>query len=281
MSFRPLSQRTNPDSAFDGPYEGVPPWLFQSVANWIHEVVSQQQGTPNREVLLAAEASLHLVPPLDWSADEFSALSSSLARVARDGEFALDFLDFLLNNLEGRSRLAVDLHKILIRGGSAWEVQPVEPPVRFQLVRRAIGPLTEAIEDIRPKSQRAHAHLMQAWSKLMGRNPEPSTAYREAIRAVEVVAAPVVIPGDSLATLGKIIKAIRDKPGKWTVDLADATSEQVADMASMIWQAQFDRHGTHDETVPLNVTQEQADAAVHIAIGLVRLFAGDHIRRMP
>ena len=114
----------------------------------------------------------------------------------------------------------------------------------------------------------------------MGRNPDPSRAYNEAIRAVEVVAAPVVIPDDPKATLGKIIKAMEDKPSKWTVDLVEATPEQVTGMAAMIWQAQFDRHGTDDEDVPLNVSQEQADAAVHVAIALVRLFAGGHITRV-
>ena len=76
----------------------------------------------------------------------------------------------------------------------------------------------------------------------MGRNPDPSSAYREAIRAVEVVAAPVVIPGDSLATLGKIIKAMKDKPEKWTVDLAEASPQQVTELAAMIWQSQFEHH---------------------------------------
>jgi hypothetical protein len=115
----------------------------------------------------------------------------------------------------------------------------------------------------------------------MGRNPDPSGAYREAIRAVEVVAAPMVAPNDTLVTLGKIIGTLRANPEKWTVDLAEATTQQVTEMAAMIWQSQFDRHGTHDESVPLNVSQEQADAAVHISIALVRLFAGGHITRVP
>ena len=112
----------------------------------------------------------------------------------------------------------------------------------------------------------------------MGRSPDPSSAYREAIRAVEVVAGPVVKPGDSKATLGTIISALRDKPSKWTVDLEKASPEQVTEMLAMLWQSQFDRHGTDDESVPLNVSQEQADAAVHIAIALTRMFAGGHIK---
>jgi hypothetical protein len=284
MVFRPLSQRNNPDPAFDGPYEGLPPWLLESVLTWLSAFLYREHysgnSRPNEELLREAETTLHLRPPLDWSTGGHSAIQSVRSRVRRDDDFALDFVDLMLSRLgPGGAEYASTLNDALTRGGSVWQVEPLEAG-HFQLVRRAIGPVAEAIDDLRSTTQRAHAHLMQAWSKLMGRNPDPSTAYREAIRAVEVVAAPVVTPDDKLATLGKVIKALRDKPEKWTVDLVEATPGQVTEMAAMLWQSQFDRHGTHDESVPLNVSQEQADAAVHIAIALVRLFAGGHVSRV-
>jgi hypothetical protein len=45
-------------------------------------------------------------------------------------------------------------------------------------------------------------------------------------------------------------------------------------MAALVWKSQFDRHGTDDASLPLNVSQAEADAAVHISIALVRIFAG-------
>jgi hypothetical protein len=191
-------------------------------------------------------------------------------------QFALDVTDFMLARCSPGSPAARDLDAILIQGGSVFEVRP-DGADGCQLVRRSLGPVPNAIEDVRSTSQRAHAHLLAAWGKLMGRSPDPSGAYREAIRAVEAVARPVVTPNDRLATLGKIIGELRAAPTKWKVDLAEGTSEQVTEMAAMLWQSQFDRHGTDDESVPLNVSQEQADAAVHVAIALVRLFAGGHI----
>jgi hypothetical protein len=277
MAFRPLSKRDSPDPEYDGPHEGIPAWMFQSVARWIDDCIYERTGhssRPNEQLLLEAEAALRAT--FSWGQGAFSARTSMLAKVRSDGEFGLNFLDFILSKVT-LGTTAEELDGILIQAGSAWEVRDAIPPRHYELVRRAIGPVADAIEDIRPVSSRAHAHLVIAWSKLMGRAPDPSGAYREAIRAVEVVAAPVVTPNDSLATLGKIIKALRDKPEKWTVDLGEATTEQVTDMAAMIWQSQFDRHGTHDANVPLNVSQEQADAAVHIAIALTRLFAGGHV----
>lgn len=75
-----------------------------------------------------------------------------------------------------------------------------------------------------------------------------------------------------------MIADIRNKPAKWTVVLEGASMENVADLASMIWTSQLDRHGTDDETVPLSVSQDEADAAVHLAIGLVRLFVGGQVK---
>jgi hypothetical protein len=45
-------------------------------------------------------------------------------------------------------------------------------------------------------------------------------------------------------------------------------------MCKLIWKSQFDRHGTDDESVPLNASPQEADAALHLAITLVRYFAG-------
>jgi hypothetical protein len=253
--------------------------MYQSVVKWLERVAFVRIGgkvapVPNEQLLLGAEQSLHI--SLSWGQGRNSAYNSLLAAIKRDGDMGLDILDFIVSqrNVEA----AQHLDDILTKAGSGWEVVPATPPRNFQLVRRSIGPVREAIDSILPVSERAHAHLVTAWNKLMGRSPDPSSAYREAIRAVEVVAAPVITPDDRLATLGKIIKALHDKPEKWTVDLAEAKPEQVTEMGAMIWQSQFDRHGTHDDSVPLNVSQEQADAAVHVAIALTRLFAGGHIR---
>jgi len=47
-----------------------------------------------------------------------------------------------------------------------------------------------------------------------------------------------------------------------------------------VWKGQLDRHGTDDETVPLSVSPEQADAAFSTCLNLVRLFVGGHVARV-
>jgi len=77
-----------------------------------------------------------------------------------------------------------------------------------------------------------------------GAGPDPSGAYREAVRAVEAVAKPVILPNNDRATLGQM---------------------------ESVWTGQLDRHGTDDETVPLNVSPAEADAAFSACLNLVRL----------
>jgi len=41
----------------------------------------------------------------------------------------------------------------------------------------------------------------------------------------------------------------------------------------LVWKSQLDRHGSPDKTAPLNVSQAEAEAAVHICAALVQLFS--------
>jgi len=280
--WRPLSRRNRPDPRFDETQPGLPDYLLQPAIAWLQGLLwtddpASFHQVPDVKALQTLQIALRMATPLDWSNGGYSAFQSLIEQMVGDRELALDVLDFCVQHLASED-YANELGATLAIGGSEWAVSEAgdEGP---QLLRRTIGPMQEAIENIHPSSERAHHHLSTAWRKLVGRDADPSAAYREAIRAVEVVAKPVVIPNDSNATLGKIIAAIRSKPEKWEVALDKALPEQVADMADLIWKGQQDRHGTDNPEAPLNVSQEEADAAVHIAVPLVRLFASGGFRR--
>jgi hypothetical protein len=93
---------------------------------------------------------------------------------------------------------------------------------------------------------------------------------------MEVVTIPVVLPASTAATLGKVIAALRDKPSKWAVVLKHPDPERqvliLADMLDLVWKGQSDRHGDPDSHAPLSVTQQQAEAAVHLAVTAVQWF---------
>lgn len=274
--FRPLSKRGVTDPKFDGPQEGLPDYLVQPCLEWLEPLLWEKNrmtggNDPNDEALKTLQLVLRMERPLSWKEGGYTAIYSLKNRIVEDREFALDVLDFFVQKVALPS-YADKLDEALTIGGSIWEVAHISDDERH-LVQRVVGPVGASIQALQSESERAHHHLSVAWQKLVGRNPDPSGAYREAIRAVEAVAKPVVTPKDPTATLGKIIAAIRDKPEKWKVSLNKASPLQVADMADLIWRGQQDRHGTDDPDAVLNVTQEEADAAVHLALALARLFA--------
>ncbi len=274
MSFRPLSQRRNPTPEFDAPKEGIPPYLRGPIRDWLIAVISPG-GLASNSLLDSVEIGLQIERPLQRG--QFR-LQDLLDRVDANPDFALDVLDVLLHTYggyEGAARLA----DLLTRGGSVWEVADL-PEGGGELRRRAFGPIGESLDELASHTPRVHDHMGFAWSKLMGRSPDPSSAYREAIRAVEVAAKPVVAPNDARFTLGKAIRLLTDTPDKWSFVLEGADAASVAAMAQIVWKGQLDRHGTDDESVPLLVTQEQADAAFHICLALCRIFAGGLIQRI-
>lgn len=281
MDYRPLSTRGKPDPRFDEAQAGLPDYLLQPVVNWVGPLIWNRNPLfgpePNVEVLQEAQVALRV--SLDWTGGGDSAASSLVRRMGEDREFALDVLDYLVQKVADDDH-SEKLAGALATGGSEWCVESDNNGVR-RLAKRAIGPVRDGIEVIHTTSQRAHHHLTEAWRLLGGRQPDASGVYREAIKAVEAVARPVVSPKNDRTTLGTIIRDLRAKPKKWTVALDGASAEDVADIADLIWKGQVDRHGSDDESVPLAVTLEEADAAFYIAMTLTRWFAQGHIRSGP
>ena len=185
----------------------------------------------------------------------------------------LDVIDYLVHRLDVPVGSLSDLEELLSQGGSAWRATP------DGLKRRVDETLQSVAESTIASGTRPAQHLSDAWRKAWGRNPDASGAYREAVRAVEAAYAPIVLPRDEGATLGKIIAALRDKPEKFTVRLGGrGLLESVASVRAMfelLWTSQLDRHGTANEDILLTVTLEQAQDAVALATTLVHLAQQD------
>lgn len=275
-------------TSFDVLHEGLPRWLHEPVRGWLWPFVRyyQEGGLYYREDWLRTlQARMHLEPPLTWEAKGGTATTARdlMDRVgAGDGEVGLDVVDYVLHFLmewssldQRRVETAHELDAILTSGGSAWEVTPLGDG-NYALTRRALGPVVEAIEDLRSANERAADHLHSAWRYLAGRDPIPDQAYFQALLAVEAAAKPVVTPHDRDATLGKMLSAIRDKPDKFRFVLGEPTD--VLGVAGALWKTHR-RHGTDDREAPMGMAQDEADAAVHLALTLVRWFAGGGFTR--
>jgi hypothetical protein len=237
-----------------------------AVLDWIDDRL-------DRVSLRDVEVSLRLSSPLDWSHGPAGAAISLKHKCVADDEMALDVVDYFLQRDPHLLTPRDEMNRILEMGGSAWEVSD-----DAGLQRRAVGPISEVIASTASENERVASHLKASWQKLVGRDPDPSGAYREAVRSVEVAAKRVVSPDNQRATLGTMIHDLENKPSNWDTVLCGGI-ELVIDQARSLWKGQRDRHGTDDESVPLNVSQAEADAAFHQALSLSRLFAGGGIWR--
>ncbi len=286
VGWSPLSRRESQEPE-RGPVEGLPPYLFGPVKDWILSALVEYDSYGELHVhsLDRFQVKMALDPPLARLAPR-DLLNDLSDRMEGDPEFTLDLADYILHEINrfwGDPFVLVqkveEIKSTLDAGRSVWEPREIREAndLSFELVRRDVGPVRETIASLSRQS-RVHHHLVTALDKLTSRDPDPSGAYREAIRAVEAAAKPVILPGASLATLGTMIRAIEDKPEKWETTIGSIEGIQ-ADMEA-VWTSQLDRHGTDDESVPLSVSPEQADAAFAICLSLTRLFVNGHVRRV-
>jgi hypothetical protein len=217
---------------------------------------------------------------LDWRKGTQSAGDGLEAELRADSDTCLDVVDYLLHATAYRTpSTAGTLETILQQGGSAWRV--AKDGDGFSLQRRVEQAVQAAVESLLSGGGRAAEHLAAAWSAVYGRSPNPSDGYGESIKAVEAAAQPVVSPANPRATLGTMLADLRNKPSKWSLAFREHPSiDPVVSLIAAMWKGQFDRHGTADSDVPIAVSQEEAEAAVHAAALLVRWFTSGAVARV-
>lgn len=284
--WRPLYVRTaGTEAGYDGPFDGVPAWLVQPLIDWLGRNYLLDDPTrgaaPRRDKLHRVEVVLRV--GLDWRFGDVGAYHFLLSVLKQDAQRFLSLVDLALKDLEDDAAVsnAIDhLDGVLRDGASAWMVAPD----RRGLVKRVESEVAEAARVVIQSWPRAGHHLGEAWRKIFGREPDPSGGYHEAVKAVEVAVCPVIIPKHPKPTLGIAIAALRDAPpGTFATVFADLAPglkplDAVRELMSLVWTNQLDRHGSPDEKVPLQVSPEQAEAALFAAVTLVQWFHRGFVR---
>lgn len=153
---------------------------------------------------------------------------------------------------------------------------------RRQLVDRIDATVTAAAEQTAASADPVAAKLLRdAWRRVYGLHPDPTTAYRQAVRAVEEVLCPQILPRDGQRTLGKAIAHLREGGHKWRFVLVDKdgadTVEPLVAMLDRLWTGQVSRHGGGKNS--RDQTPSEAEAAVHLAATLVQLLSTDGLSR--
>ncbi len=282
QTWRPLSRRTGGEHE-DCLHEGIPDWLRPSLASWLSAVLSERYFDQarlewrvrwSRSHLSRLERELHV--QLDWSREDAGLLDV----VGKDDQVYLDTIDYLLANGTLSEHQRRDLTQILEEGGSAWRLSASGRA----LERRVLPGVRELVLDSQGSTGTPGFYLSQAWSAIYSRDPNPDQGYQDAVRAVEAAAKPIVLPNDSLATLGRIIGTIRSTAISFRLPLEPPSDPDpitvLLGMLELLWRGQRHRHGTSNHDQPVTASQKEAECALHLAGTLVHWFSSGAVVRI-
>lgn len=289
--WRPLSVREGGDKdKYDGPHEGVPDWLFPPLWGWVDALLPPVRVTMSPypagiAIYRRMAAALRTRFDAQNDRDGTTVERGLYDYVSYDPSRLLDVAGWVLDNMLGRDAngyAAVrSLNEVLATAGSVYEVSEDEQD-RFYLSRRVTEEMKASAQDAMRPADKATSHLAAAWRAVYGRNPNPGHGYVQAVKAVEVVAIPVVSPKSASATLGTVIRDMRAAPANWRIELHHPNREDqtlaFVQALDLIWKGQL-RHGDPRPDVPLDVTLPEAEAALNLAIPVVKWFRDGTVRR--
>ncbi len=213
-----MSVAPRPEPQGPTPEEELPDWVMSSVLRFMEPFFAGRgpasygfgpgygytQQAP-RNFVMEIERTCQI--PVPWQNGPNGAANGVWQQMYQDRALAIRVLDYALGEVmlgyEGQDiEPAVrELNRAFQQAGANYVVvQPDPKRVRYRLERRTIPAAAAAARAQTSLPGNASNHLSNAWSAAFGREPSPSTAYSEAVKAVEAAAIPVVLPNDPLAT---------------------------------------------------------------------------------
>jgi hypothetical protein len=224
------------------PTDELPDWVMSSVLVFLQPFFTGQgpasygfgpgfgyTEAPQRDFVREIERTCQISVP--WDRGRVGAADGVWEAMYRDRALAIKVIDYALGEMmlgydaQGIIPAVDELHCALRQAGANYVVvQPDERRVSYRLERRTIPAALAAAQAQISVRGNASDHLAGAWKAAFGREPNPSVAYSEAVKAVEAAAIPVVLPNDSLATLGKIVGELRSNPQKHSVAFSRGAS---------------------------------------------------------
>jgi hypothetical protein len=173
------------------------------------------------------------------------------------------------------------LQQLLDDGRSTYTIAPDGNGLVTRTDPIATAALNESTNAAESRNDAGSAadHLAAAWNAAYALHPEATRAYSESIKAVEAAAHSVIQPGNSKATLGTMLKEMRDDPGDYCamIPAPGVAVDPVIGMMSVLWRGQTSRHG--GQTPTRSETPEEARAAVQLAVTLVHWFSTGIVKR--
>lgn len=264
--WKPLSVRRGRREA-DGPHEGMPKHLRHPTEDWLKRRFGWYTSGGMDTALMARVASACRIP-VRATTELGGIMSQILSQAETDEDLFLDVLDATLHLTRGSGGGALD--DALRTGGSVWSATD-DPP---GLARRVPEATADAYAQAVAADDAVADELREAWGAVFGRHPNPSDGWDHAIKAVEDLLIPLVVPKATKPNLGSVTGELKANPDLWEFGLPGnngrGNGEVLEGLLRHIWPNP-DRHGGAAKRPP---TQEEAEAAVQVAVLVVGLCRG-------
>lgn len=200
-----------------------------------------------------------------------------LSACQADQETFLDVLDATLCFGSTGNVSAPSLEQMLSMGGSVWKVRPD----KMGLERRVSAEAQTLYEAASSPGDEASRELQEAWTAAFGRAPDASDAWDHAIKAVEELYIPLVVPKAAKSNLGSVAGELKANPAGWVLVLeSNGALDSVATLEALfrlLWPNP-DRHGGETRRTP---SLGEAAAVVHLAVTLVQWARDGVLQKQP
>ena len=259
MAWTPGQRAAQQD--LEAPFEDVPDHLVRPLWDWLETPLRAEP-----HLMHAAGLSFHVAVP-GRSYTHQARLGHFEGLCYEDAHFTLNLIEFVLEHATQPDWRFLEAQ--LVMANSAYSVRAD----KRGLERRTIPAVRDHVQDVvRSATGSAGDHLATAWNSAFSRNPDPSKAYSEAIKAAEAALAPRVTPQNGKQTLGTMIKDVAQAPQNFTFAIGNGANSDgvgmVLAMMRQLWEGQTSRHGgvnpTRKETI------EEVHAAISISAALVQ-----------
>lgn len=290
--WHPLSAR---DAGVTGLHEGVSDALAQRLKSWLLGLSYRGYASVPERVLLRLNVCIQKGE--DGESETWRTFVSDA-----DGKQLIDLVDAALYLLPpgaqvrpgqrlgfggGLVEVAVrrrELQRWFEDAASVYKLKEDGSGLETRAAPIAAAVLNDAMKaaSAEPDAGSAATQLSEASAAIRALHPQPDTAYRLAVSAVESAAHAVTEPNNTRATLGTMIGILDSNSTAFEVEIAgpDRAKGSVAPvtaMMRMLWQGQTSRHGSMEPT--RKETLAEAEMAVQLASVLVLWFTTGVVRR--
>lgn len=239
-------------------HSGLPDHLHRPVEYWLQGITGYRTNTGMNQPLIHSIAMKSGVKL--WTSRPATQLEELITAGERDEDVYLDIIDAALSTGKGVS----EIKRILKDGRSLWTVTEDGRA----LVERVDATAAKSFAMATRPTDVASAELTEAWLNIYGRDPDASDAWDHAIKAVEAILIPIVVPSQDKATLGHVIGMLDKQGDRFGFQIGDGDAiPELVTMLRLLWPNP-DRHASAEQR--RTPADQQARGVVHLAITIVQ-----------